>query len=79
MSFNLQLERIFSLYQCNKVLGFMGLTYNNIHEPGEKNAYLRKNLYQKPSPVPFFGITLYHLTNFNAYRFKNELEWVGGV
>ena len=71
MSFNLQLERLFTLYQCNKVLRFMGLTYNNIHEPGEKNAYLRKNLYREDTHVfSYYILTAIFLNNY--YEF---LSW----
>jgi len=71
MSFNLQLERLFSLYQCNKVLGFMGLTYNNIHEPGEKNAYLRKNLYREDTHV----FSYYILTAIFLNDYCGFLSW----
>jgi hypothetical protein len=71
MSFNLQLERLFSLYQCNKVLGFMGLTYNNIHEPGEKNAYLRKNLYREDTHV----FSYYILTSIFLNDYCGFLSW----
>lgn len=68
MSFNLQLERFFALYQCNKVLGFMGLTYNNIHEPGEKNAYLRKNLYREDTHVfAYYILTAIFLNNYGEF------------
>jgi hypothetical protein len=71
MSFNLQLERLFSLYQCNKILGFMGLTYNNIHEPGEKNAYLRKNLYREDTHV----FSYYILTAIFLNDYCGFLSW----
>ena len=68
MSFNLQLERLFTLYQCNKVLGFMGLTYNNIHEPGEKNAYLRKNLYREDTHVfAYYILTAIFLNDYYGF------------
>ena len=68
MNFNLQLERLFSLYQCNKVLGFMGLTYNNIHEPGEKNAYLRKNLYREDTHVfAYYILTAIFLNDYCGF------------
>jgi hypothetical protein len=68
MTFNLQLERLFALYQCNKVLGFMGLTYNNIHEPGEKNAYLRKNLYREETHVfAYYILTAIFLNDYIGF------------
>lgn len=71
MNFNLQLERLFSLYQCNKVLGFMGLSYNNIHEPGEKNAYLRKNLYREETHV----FAYYILSSIFLNNYCGFLSW----
>ena len=71
MSVNLQLERVFSFYQCNKVLGFMGLTYNNIHEPGEKNAYLRNHLYKENTHV----FAYYILTSIFLNDYSGFLSW----
>ena len=33
MNFCLEMERMFALYQCSKILGFMGLHYNDIKKP----------------------------------------------
>jgi len=63
MKFCLELERMFAMYQCNKILGFMGLKYENLHKnnngdgdgdgdgDGETNKYLRKNLYREDTHV----------------------------
>jgi len=45
-TFCLELERMFTLYQCNKVLRFMGLKYKHICGKGETNVMMRKNLYK---------------------------------
>ena len=37
--FGLQLERIFSLYQCDKVLKYMGLTYKQLLETNNSDIY----------------------------------------
>jgi hypothetical protein len=46
LHFCLEMERMFALYQCNKVLGFMGLRYEDLYTPG----YLRK-LYKENTHV----------------------------
>ena len=43
LNFCLELERMFALYQCVKVLGFMGMDYKDIHLPSEKNNLFREN------------------------------------
>ena len=37
----LQTERLYKLYQCNKILDFMGLTYPDLYEDGKKQATLK--------------------------------------
>ena len=48
---SLQLERIYSIYQMQKVLRFMGLTYDNLHKKTEVDALLRKNMYREQTGV----------------------------
>ena len=43
--FCLQLERLFSLYQMNKILNFMGLDYSDIYSLGS-GTYLKTHLYK---------------------------------
>ena len=55
LKFCLEMERMFSLYQCIKILGFMGLDYKdlyvtNINQLSSKSAYLR-NLYKENTNV----------------------------
>ncbi len=55
MKFCLEMERMFSLYQCIKILGFMGLDYNDVYvaKPNQfssKNTYL-SNLYKENTNV----------------------------
>jgi hypothetical protein len=46
----------------------MGLTYNNIHEPGEKNAYLRKNLYREDTHVfAYYILTAIFLNDYCGF------------
>jgi hypothetical protein len=47
LNFCLQLERIFAIYQCHKVLAFMGLTYDNLH----KDSNLAKSYYSEDTNV----------------------------
>jgi hypothetical protein len=47
LRFCLEMERMFSLYQCNKVLGFMGLRYQDLYTAG---GHLRK-LYKENTHV----------------------------
>ena len=50
-TFCLELERMFTLYQCNKVLRFMGLRYTDICTSGDNYSSLRKNLYKENTNV----------------------------
>lgn len=47
----LELERAFSLFQCNKILAFMGMKYSDLYEKNEKSVILRKNLYKENTNV----------------------------
>jgi hypothetical protein len=71
MDFCLQFERIFSLYQCNKLLKFMGLTYEDLHGEEEKHAYLRKNLYRENTNVfSYYILTAIFLNDYTGF-----LQW----
>jgi hypothetical protein len=37
------MERMFALYQCNKVLGFMGLRYEDLYTPGHLRKLYKEN------------------------------------
>ena len=41
--FCLEMERMFALYQCNKVLGFMGLHYEDLYKPGHLRKLYKEN------------------------------------
>ena len=51
MNFCLQLERLFAIYQMNKVLQFMGLNYTDLYETNERSGYLRQQLYKENTHV----------------------------
>jgi hypothetical protein len=64
--FCLQLERIFSIYQMNKVLNFMGLNYKDLYEVNERSSYLRGQLYKENTHV--FGYYILTAIFLNGYR-----------
>jgi hypothetical protein len=64
--FCLQLERLFAIYQMNKVLNFMGLTYKDLHEVNERSSYLRSQLYKENTHV--FGYYILPAIFLNVYR-----------
>lgn len=66
--FCLQLERLFSLYQMNKILRFMGLNYADIYSPG---AYLKHHLYKEDTHV--FGYYVLPALFLNDY--KQFIQW----
>jgi len=70
--FCLQLERLFSLYQMNKILQFMGLNYADIYSPG---AYLKHHLYKEDTHV--FGYYVLPALFLNDY--KQFIQWCAVV
>ena len=71
MDFSLRMERLFSLYQCEKVLRFMGLTYDDLHSSEEKSAYLRGNFYREKTNV----FAYYVLTAVFMDDYLGFLQW----
>lgn len=65
----LQIERMFTFYQCNKVLKFMGLTYENLYNNDETSIMLRKQLYRENTNV----FSYYILT---ALFFNNYIDFI---
>lgn len=65
VDFCIELERMFALYQCTKVLSFMGLHYNDIHE---ENNYLRHNLYKENTHVfAYYIMTAVLLNDYQGF------------
>jgi hypothetical protein len=64
--FSLQLERIFAIYQMNKVLNFMGLNYKDLYEMNERSSYFREQLYKENTHV--FGYYILTSIFLNGYR-----------
>jgi hypothetical protein len=71
--FCLQLERIFSICQVNKILNYMGLNYEDLYSSREKSVYLRQQLYKENTHV--FCYYILTAVFFNNYiKFMN---WCG--
>jgi hypothetical protein len=71
MASTLELERVFSLFQCNKILSFMGMEYRDLYEESEKSASLRRNLYREKTNV----FAYYILTAICMNDVAGFLEW----
>jgi hypothetical protein len=68
--FCLQLERVFSLYQMNKILDFMGLNYKDLSS-SDTGAYMKVHLYKEDTHV--FGY--YILTALFLNDYKEFMQW----
>lgn len=71
VNFCLELERMFALYQCSKILGFMGLKYQDLHTHTAHTTYLRNNLYRENTHV----FAYYILTAIFLNDYKGFLLW----
>lgn len=71
MESSLELERAFSVFQCNKILKFMGMEYNDLYEESEKSASLRRNLYKEKTNV----FAYYILTSIFMNDVGEFLNW----
>ena len=69
-SFFIQLERVFSLFQCIKVLNFMGLRYSNLVSGLEIDKSFRELLYKEETNV-FAYYILKSLLLYNVVDFLN--------
>ena len=70
-TFCLELERMFTIYQCNKVLRFMGIQYEDICNHNEHHAVLRKNLYKENTNV----FSYYIMTSIFMNDYYEFLNW----
>lgn len=67
LNFCLEMERMFSLYQCIKVLGFMGLRYDNLYHSNTNAVYLR-NLYKENTHVfAYYIMTAIFLNDHSGF------------
>ena len=66
-----QCEQIFSLFQCSKVLDFMGVGYKNLFERDQLSYNMRKYLYKEKTNV-FAYYIIRSIIMFHLYKF---LDW----
>ena len=63
-----KIERMFSLYQMNKILLFHNIGYENLYKKDEISKYIRENLYREKTSVFSYyiikGVLLYHFYDF---------------
>jgi hypothetical protein len=67
-NFCLELERMFAIYQCTKILGFMGLKYGDLYEKTSRQTYLRTNLYRENTHVfSYYILTAAFLNDYKGF------------
>jgi len=69
--FFFQFERIFALFQSNKILYFMGMSYENLYKTEEVSFVARKYLYKEETNV----FSYYIIKNVLLYNYPLFLEW----
>jgi hypothetical protein len=68
IKFCLDLERVFALYQCQKLLGFMGLQYPDIHEQSQHQSHLRQTLYREKTHIfSYYILTAIFLNDYQGF------------
>ena len=69
MSFCVEMERMFALYQCTKILGFMGLRYEDLHHNNIKNTNTSKSyLYKENTHVfAYYVLTAIFLNDHEGF------------
>ena len=85
----IQCEQIFSLFQCCKVLDFMGVDYTNLYTKNELSYHVRKYLYKENTNVFSYyimrSIIMFHLEKFlqwcrshntNIYNFHKSIQTI---
>ena len=71
LKFCLEMERMFSIYQCTKILDFMGLKYKELYEKTSQNTYSRNNLYKENTHV----FAYYIMTSVFLNDYKGFILW----
>lgn len=69
--FLLQLERIFSLYQCQKILEYMGLEYKHLYSSDNNSVIARNNLYKEKTNI----FAYYILKSLLMNNYIDFLKW----
>ena len=67
----LEIEKIFTLYQCVKILKYMGLTYSDLYMKGEQNMYARNTYYREDTAV----FSYYILTAIIMNNYIGFMDW----
>jgi hypothetical protein len=64
----IQYERIYSFFQLNKVLNYMGLTYKNLYSKDKTSAVLRETLYKENTNIfAYYVIKCILMNNYNGF------------
>jgi hypothetical protein len=71
LKFCLEMERMFSIYQCTKILDFMGLNYKDLYEKKPQTAYIRNKLYKENTHV----FAYYIMTSIFLNDYKGFILW----
>lgn len=69
--FFIQIERVFSLYQTNKILEYNGLTYENLYKNDNISVVYRNNLYKENTSV----FSYYVITSILLNDYTKFLKW----
>jgi len=75
VDFCIQFEQIFSLFQMNKILNFIGISYNNLYSKNEIGINARKLYREKTSVFSYYIIKcmlLYHISDFFSWCLHNN-------
>jgi hypothetical protein len=61
-------ERIYSFFQLNKVLNYMGLTYKNLYSKDKNSQVLRETLYKENTNIfAYYVIKCILMNNYNGF------------
>lgn len=71
LDFFIQIERLFSFFQCNKILNFLGISYQNLYETDNGSHIARENLYKEKTNV----FAYYIVTAFLLDNYVNVINW----
>jgi len=67
----LDYERVFSLFQCAKILKHFGISYTQLYERTDNAHMIRKMRYKENTPV----LSYYIIKSFLMYNVNDFLEW----
>jgi len=64
-------ERMFSLFQCSKILTHYGISYKHLHERTQEAIIARKLRYKENTPI----LSYYIIKSFLIYKVNHFIEW----